>query len=269
MLLHSSQRVLILQADAAAQGVCDRGGLSAGNRPASPDAVDHGGCAIRAHADDANLRVDRFGCQCDASQEAAAAEGNHDSAHCWILLEQLEADGALAGDDPQIVERLDDQQPLAAGEGGRDVCGIVLRVSLHHQVDAGLTEQVDLRLRHALGDAHRHRDAEPLAHGRDRTTVVAGRVRHDSGHRGVFFAHREQRVCGASHLEAARGLQALELEHDLGARLLAEPIGAHEGSVCDEALDPLLCLPEICECGEAHASDAIDRDESASMAVST
>ncbi len=48
----------------------------------------------------------------DAADESAAADGNDDSLDVGDLLEELESDGALAGDDFRIVKGMDESAAL-------------------------------------------------------------------------------------------------------------------------------------------------------------
>ena len=57
----------------------------------------HGGQLLRLDADDADLGIGFLESAGDAADESAAADGNDDGFDVGHLLEEFEADGALAG----------------------------------------------------------------------------------------------------------------------------------------------------------------------------
>ena len=74
--------------------------------------VQHPGVALGLHADDAHLGPQRLDRDRDAGDEPAAAD-RHDDRVERIgvgLVEELEADRALPGDDERIVERGDERR---------------------------------------------------------------------------------------------------------------------------------------------------------------
>ena len=76
------------------------------------------------HADPGPLLLERRG---DARDQAAAADADDDDVEVGLVLEQLEANRTMAGDDGRVIERVDEAQalrvadPLHLGEGLADV----------------------------------------------------------------------------------------------------------------------------------------------------
>ena len=74
--------------------------------------AEHGGQALGLNADDADLGIGFLEGAGDAADEAAAADGDDDGFEVGNLLEEFEADGALAGDDFGVVEGMDEGAAL-------------------------------------------------------------------------------------------------------------------------------------------------------------
>src|SRR6266702_1268106 len=86
----------------------DRGFGRDGDRSARFASAQHGGVLLGFDADDADLGVGLFERAADAADEPAAADGHDYRLNVGDLLEQLEGDGALSGDDVGIVEGVDE-----------------------------------------------------------------------------------------------------------------------------------------------------------------
>ena len=84
------------------------------HRAAFVQRVAHRRERVGLHADDAHLRPPRLHRQAHATREPAAADGHDDRLDVRPLLQHLEADRALAGDDPLIVERWTKNRSRAA-----------------------------------------------------------------------------------------------------------------------------------------------------------
>ena len=83
-----------------------------------------GGGVLGLHAHDVHVRMP-LPEQCDAGCQSSAADRHHDRLHVGHLLHDLEAHGALTGDDVGVVERVDEHGPGAFGEllGGHERLG--------------------------------------------------------------------------------------------------------------------------------------------------
>ena len=80
----------------------------------------HAGGILGLDADDADLRVQRLHIGRDAADEAAAADRHEDRVGArGELLQDLEGDRALAGDDVGVVERMDEREPALGAERHR------------------------------------------------------------------------------------------------------------------------------------------------------
>ena len=71
---------------------------------------------LRLHADHAHVGAQRLDRGRDAGDEASASGGYDDRLDFGALLDDLEAAGALAGDDVDVVERVDQHRPGLLGE---------------------------------------------------------------------------------------------------------------------------------------------------------
>ena len=138
--------------------------------------------------------LDREG---DAGGEAAARERHEDGGEVGAVLDELEADGALAGDDAGVVEGRDLGEALPGGEAAGLGAGLVLGAA----GDAGLGAEGADRRDLGLGDERRHADDGAQAAGAggegEGAAVVAGRGAGDAGGAGRQAPRRRWRRRGA------------------------------------------------------------------------
>src|SRR5262245_31345337 len=158
-------------------------------------------------------------CRTDAAREAASAPGNHDGVRVRQVLQDLEADGAVACDHPRIVEGMYERRveawisPVLEG----------LPPALERCQDDTRAETFDGR---KLGlRCRRRRDhgagyAEFPRTPRDTLRHVAGRSREHPTLK-LGRGHGRHDIRGAANLERANRLQVLELEPDAAGWLLA------------------------------------------------
>ena len=119
------------------------------------------------------------------------------------VLEQLEPERALAGDDRRVVERVHERQPAALGAfERRDQAGVDARAA---DVDdrALPARGLDLRHRRVGGDEDLARHAAGRRRGGQRLGVVARGGGHDAA-RAALLAERGQLGGDAADLERAR-----------------------------------------------------------------
>ena len=172
----------------------------------------------------------------DAGGQAASAHAHDDRADVGALLEDLQPDGALPGDDVRVVERVDQHRPGPRGVlPGRD-----------QAVVDGLAELLDLRAvpasRHQLGDRRSQRhvdlglDAEHLRRERDALGVVAG-ARGDDAGRPLGLGQPGHPGVGAADLERAGPLEVLALEEDRPADQVRERPAGLQRRTPDDVLD--------------------------------
>ena len=138
-----------------------------------------------------------------------------------MLAQDLHRDGALAGDDIRVVERMDEGQLVLLLEIERVGVRVRVRIAEQHDLGAACAHGFDLHLRRG----HRHHDHRPapqlLRSERHALRVVAGR-RGD--HAALQLLARQPRhlVVGAAQLEALDGLQVLALQQDAIAEALGQ-----------------------------------------------
>ena len=122
------------------------------------------------HADVGAQRLDR---DRHAGQQAAPAGGHQHGLHLGHLLEDLQAHGALPGDDVGVVERVDEDGTGLLGErlrGGQHVLEVPAEAHLRAVARGGR----DLGDRRPVGHEHGGAGAEHLRGERDALGVVAG-----------------------------------------------------------------------------------------------
>ena len=123
------------------------------------------------------MGVEGFDGQGDAGDESAAADGDDDGVDVLDLFDDLEAHGALSGDDVRVVVAVDVGQPQVGGHAH----GVLARLAQIAAVDddAGAELAARLHLHDGRHDRHhhRHRDAQLLAVVGQAQRVVAGRGR--------------------------------------------------------------------------------------------
>ena len=108
------------------------------------ESFEHGRHAGCLDADDANFRASFFHGTGDATDEASAANGNHDRLKIRHLLENLESDGSVPRNDCGIIERVDESQMLAFGETTGFLVGLIIPVPVQDDVSAEFLGRVDL-----------------------------------------------------------------------------------------------------------------------------
>jgi hypothetical protein len=194
--------------------------------------------ALGLHADDAQVGADRLRRRRHAGDQPAAADRDDEGVDRRLLGEHLERDGALAGDDREVVERMDDRRAALGGEPEAVDAGVLEGVALEHDLGAEAARVLDLDARREARHHDRRRDAHPLGVVRDRLRVVA---RRDGEHATGALGRRQLRhlVERAALLERCRELQVLELEKDLATADLRQRSRREARRLDDLAAQPL------------------------------
>jgi hypothetical protein len=227
--------------EGGAEAVGDRAGDDR-DRAAGGQGGGQGGGALGLDRDHPAVGVGVPHGQGGAAGEAAAPDAHHPDVDRAGVLDQLQGDGALAGDDLGVVEGVDEGEaalalePLALGErlGG----GVAVQDHLGAVAPAG---------GHLGGGAVGRHDHGRLGPGLGRRpghggAVVAGGDAHQPPLAGLV-GQGELAVEGAAGLERARLLDRLVLDQDLGAGAPVESgRGAHRGPVHLTG-DPRRCGP--------------------------
>jgi hypothetical protein len=188
------------------------------------------------HARDLHRRVQIGDGHGDSGRQAAAADGNDDRADLRALLDDLEAERALAGDDVRVLERVDQDAPgtlrvlLRAGQRLLDVG------AAQQDLRAVATRRLLLRQRGALGHEHGRPGAQQPGRERNALRVVARAGRHDApGALGVGEPGDPQ--VRPADLERAGPLQVLALEVDGAVEKFRQHTGTQHGGLRDDAPD--------------------------------
>ena len=193
---------------------------------------------FRLDADHAHVGAQRLDGGADPGDQAAAAHRRDDGFDRRRLLEDLQRHGALAGDDVEVVEGMQEYQIALRGELFRfhPRLGQIRAVQHHRRAERAAIGDLDQRreARHH----HRHRDAEEAAVVGDAERMIAGRGRD---HAALALLRREprQRVARAALLEASGALQIVELAIDVRAGELRKRDRLDARRDVDAARDPL------------------------------
>ena len=166
----------------------------------------------------------------DAGQQPAAA-GRHDhGADVGDLVEDLQPDRPLAGDDVRVIEGVDQNGAGLLGQRGR---------RQERLLDAGPDQPHrravalggrDLRQRRPDRHHHRGRGAQQRGRQGDALRVVARAGGHHARPAPALAETGDPHV-GAAELERAAALEVLALEPDLAAAALGQDAGPDDG--CD------------------------------------
>jgi hypothetical protein len=180
------------------------------------DPAVHRRVELGLHAHDRDVGAQRLGCGADAGDQPTAADGHDEGVDVRRVGEHLERDGALAGDDLGIVERMDEGQAPLLREAQRLAIGLVEHLAVED--DAGA---VALRLHHLDARGGRRHDdgdrhAKPAAMVGERLGMVAG-GRRDHAAGAHLLRHQQQLVERSALLVGGGELEVLELHIDGGA----------------------------------------------------
>ena len=171
----------------------------------------------------------------DPGDQPAAADADHDGADVRALLEDLEADGSLPGDDVGMVERMDQDGPGLLG-----VCRCAA-TSASSTVDPGQpdlravrTGRLDLRDRCAFRHEHR-RPASPSSCAASATPWAwLPALAATTPLRALRIGEPGDPHVGAAQLERAGALQVLALQVDRPADELGQRPGRLDRGTADD-----------------------------------
>ena len=180
------------------------------------EGVLHAGGTGSLHTVDLDLGAQALDGESHAGDQAAAADGHDDRIHIGQLVQDLQADGALARDDQLVIVGVDEGHAGLLLELDGAVVGVVV----------GTLDQLYLRAQ-ALGAFHFHNrgtvghaDHTFNAHAgggqRHALGMVAGRA-GDHALGAFFLAQLADFIVGTADLEAAGHLQVFGLQVEICA----------------------------------------------------
>ena len=193
---------------------------------------------LRLHADHGDLGVQGLDRHRDAGRQPAAAHRHHHGAHLRALLDDLEAERALAGHDVRVVVGVDEHGAGPLGEGQRLAERILHAGAVQDDLRAVPAGGLHLGQRRARGHDHGGRAAELPGGERDALGVVARAGRDDAA--GPFgVGEPGDPVVRSADLEQPGPLQVLALEVHRPAHHLGQHPGVQHGRVRDHIVDQL------------------------------
>ncbi len=173
---------------------------SVGDRVAERLAARQRRAALRLDADDTHRRPQLGKCECDAGRQTAAADRHDERLDLSELLVQLERDGALAGDDRGIVERMHDDGGRRSRAFGCRRQRLVDRVSAQNHVGAVALGRLHFGERCILGHEHRRCDTRLSGRPCDRLSMVT-RACGDHAALALLGRERPDPVDSSAYLE--------------------------------------------------------------------
>ena len=203
----------------------------------------HAGRAGGLHADDAAVGLQALHGVGEAGDEPTAADGHEDHVHIRQLLQNLQADGALAGHDAVIVEGMDEGEALLVPQAHGLSVGIVVHAGDEDHVRAIAAGGLDLGKGRALRDAYRGLDAHIAGGEGHALGVVAGGAGDDAALL-LLVGKGGDLVVRAPELERAGLLQAVGLQVKVTAGDDAFRLD-HRRPI-DDGLQHPLCIVQHC-----------------------
>src|SRR5687768_10824940 len=191
---------------------------------------------LRLDTDDADVRRHGLDDRADARDQSGTADRDDDRLHARGLLEDLDAQRSLAGDDVFVVVRGKEGEPLRFRklQGTRSCIDHVVAVQLDGGAELTAVRDFDQRreLRHDDG----HRDAKQAAVIGHAQRVVACRCCNDAA-APLFRRQAQQGIACPAFLEAAGALQIIELAPDARTGELRERNRLDAGRFVNAATD--------------------------------
>jgi len=163
----------------------------------------------------------RLQVQRDARDQATAADGDEHRVEVRQLLQQLDRDGALAGDHVAVLEGVDERGAALRLGLHRLQEGFVVAAPRRNHPCAQALDGLHLQLVGVLWHVDRRRDLEDRGRVSDALAVIAGAGGDHPGG-ALPGQHTHQLVEGAPHLEGAGRLDSLDLDVDVAAGLGGE-----------------------------------------------
>ena len=162
----------------------------------------HGGHRCRLNADDLDVGAHGFDRHRHTADQSAAADGDDDLLHIGHLIQNLQPDGSLTGDDVGIVEGMGEGIALFPGKALRFPGGVV--IDSRHQDDLGAVAPCRLHLQDGCALRHADDGLDPQTGGRqgDALGVVAGAAGDDAA-AGLFRGQVADLVVSAPDFKGA------------------------------------------------------------------
>ena len=181
--------------------------------------------ACGLYADHTRARTACLDRERDARAEPSAADRHDHRLDVVELVDELEADRALARDHDLVLERVHERRTALLDVLPRGVQRILEDRADEAHLRPVVPGRVDLRHRGVLRDEDRRRCAELAGGPRDRLAVIP-RAGGNDALPTLGVGQRRELVDGPADLERARPLEVLRLQLHVAAAALRERLGA-------------------------------------------
>ena len=195
----------------------------------------HGSHNAGLHADDLAGGLELLDGESHTGDQTAAADGDHDLLHFGELLQNLQTDGALTGNDIRIIEGMREGVAVLLGETLGLAGGVIVNAGDQNHFSTVVAGSLHLGDGSALGHADHGLDAQLRGGQSNALSMVAGGAGDDAV-RSFLRSQGTDLVVGAADLESAGELQVLRLD----VNVFAQPIGIFQRSLAGNALQRLL-----------------------------
>src|SRR4030095_2832968 len=118
----------------------------------------HGWDSFRLHADDTNLWIERLEHESDARNQSTPAHRRDHRIQVRILFVKLQPNGSLAGNDPRVVEAVNQSESFFLGEALSFHEGCVVVGAVEYGLGAIMPNPTDLVERSMKRHDNRRRD---------------------------------------------------------------------------------------------------------------
>ena len=203
-------------------------------------------------ADDLHVRLGVLDHEGGSGAQASPADRDHDLGEIRHVLEQLQPERPLTGDDRGVVERVHEREPFGLRLLERDDDALVDALAARVDDGAVAAGGLDLGHRRIHGDDDLAVHAAGGRAGGERLGVVA-RGGGDHAVLAALMAERVELRGDAADLERPGALQVLGLQRHRPARTLGERAGGEHRRAARDGLDRRACGLDVAR-GDGHSA---------------
>ena len=209
------------------------------------DGLVHTGCAARLYAVNLDVRVQLLDGECHAGDQSAAADGDDNFINVCHLIQDLQTDGALSGNDVFVVEGVDKGVVVFLLEFHSLVVGVVIDTLDHADLCAVALGRLYLGDRCAVRQADERFHVVLCRSQRYALGMVAGRAGDNAT--SLFFVRQlGHHVIGATHLKGTGHLEIFGFQKQIAVRTQLRCLD--QIGFPDHAPQNVACLIDFIQC---------------------